>query len=219
MMKFGLIIVGVQFVLIQGISCFPASKSPALDWKQLTVVVSANENNAPIASLVKPKRIPRINAIAGKAKTYRVPLEITVNSHLIRRITAVNRKYRLCSKKSNVRNWRNLKQSPPCITILNLSVPIELEVPINVESIVEEIAQSIEPDIDDYVPYKSAKQTFDGPEKVFARTEDDYYRSQTPIGDPIRAKRTKRTEQSDFFRDTDSLIRRIAQALWRRDTK
>lgn len=179
--------------------------------------MSANDNNAPIASLVQPQRIPRIKAIAGKAKTYRIPLEITVNSHLIRRITAINRKYRLCSKKSNVRDWRKLKQSPPCITILNLSVPIELEVPINVESIVEEMAQPMERDIDDYEPYKSAKQTFDGSEKVFARTQDDYYRSQMPIGDPIRSKRTKRTETTGFS-DTD-FIRRIAQLLWRHDKK
>lgn len=180
---------------------------------RLTVVVSARDD-IPVATLTKPARTPQIKSTPGKTTTFRVPLEITVNSHLIHRINIQNSKYRLCSKKTKIREWHknpNTQQTPPCVTLLNLFVPIELEVPINVESIVE----PIEKDADVVVPYKYSERTFDGPEKIYARSQDDYYRSQMAVGDPIRAKRTKRTASNDFFRDTESMVRKIVQAIWR----
>lgn len=178
-------------------------------------MVVAARDDIPTATLTKPTRTPQIKATPGKTTIFRLPLEITVNSHLIHRINTQNSKYRLCSKKTKVREWRNnpnAQQSPPCVTLLNLFVPIELEVPINVESIVEESGRLNDGDI---VPYKYAERTFDGPEKIFARTQDDYYRSQLAVGDPIRAKRTKRTASNDFFRDTESMVRKIVQSIWR----
>lgn len=183
---------------------------------RLTVVVAARDD-IPTATLTKPTHTPQIKATPGKTTTFRIPLEITVNSHLIHRINIQNSKYRLCSKKTKIREWRNnpnTQQTPPCVTLLNLFVPIELEVPINVESIVEESGRTIEKEAD-LVPYKYSERTFDGPEKMFARTQDDYYRSQMAVGDPIRAKRTKRTASNDFFRDTEAMVRKIVQAIWR----
>lgn len=191
----------------------------ALKSTQFTVVVSANDNTA-IASLVKPVRTPHIRSTPGIATKYHVPLEITVNSHLIRRINTQNSKYQLCSNKSILREWRpNSKQSPPCVRYLKVFIPIELEVPINIESIVDEVERPIERDID-VEPYEYAKRTFDGSEKLFARSHDDYYHSQVATGDQIRSKRTKRTQSTDSFKfDTEAMIKRIFQAIWRRDKK
>lgn len=144
---------------------------------------------------MKPVRNPYAKATAGRTKQFQMPLEITVNNHLIRRINTNNSKYRLCARKSKVNGWQpNTERSPPCITILNVLVPIEVEVPINVESIVlEDAERQVEQDIDVEPLSKSAKQSYDGSEKSFARTQNNYYRSQLAIGDPIRSKRNKRT--------------------------
>lgn len=121
----------------------------------------------------------------------------------------------MCSKKSKFGEWQpNTQQSPPCKITLNLFVPIDLEVPINVESIVEESGRHIERDIE-ILPYKYTERAFDGPEKMFARAQDDYYRTQMAVGDPIRSKRTKRAQPTDSVGDTDSMVRKIIQAIWR----
>lgn len=93
---------------------------------------------------------------------------------------------------------------------MNILVPIALEIPINVESIVEDVGRRS--DIAEPI-----KRAFDGPEKTFARLQDDYYGSQTAIGDPIRSRRTKRTQLDDKM--PDSLVNRMMQALWRHDKK
>ncbi|XP_055303737.1 uncharacterized protein LOC129569170 [Sitodiplosis mosellana] len=215
MMLSKLIIVGVQLAFVlQGINCVPV-KTASPELTRLTVVVSAVDD-IPSAVPAKPARIPHINATPGKTTKFSVPLEITVNSHLIRRINTQNSKYRVCSKKSKVHEWRpSTQRSPPCITYLNLFVQIELEVPINVESIVEEYGRSRDVDV---VPYKYADQAFDGSEKVYASTLDDYYHAQTAVGDPIRSKRTKRArpaQPNDFFGDTESIVRKVVRQMWR----
>ena len=172
-----------------------ASHSPT----RFTVIVSA-EDDIPSAIVAKPVRIPRITATPGKSTKMSLPLEFTVNSNLIRRINTQSSKYRVCTKKSQMHEWRpNIQLSPPCVTYLNLLVPIELEIPINIESIAEE------PGV---VP-------FDGPEKLFARTQNDYYRTQTAIGDPVRSKRMKRVPPNEFYGDTESMVRKIVRAIWR----
>lgn len=196
----------------KGINCLPI-KSADLNWTKLTVVVSANDG-IPFGTLVKPLRVPNIKSTPGKTTKFHVPLEITVNSHLVRRINAHSNKYRLCSKKSKFTNWHpSSKLSPPCEIVMNILVPIALEIPINTESIVEDVGRHsdiVEP----------IKRTFDGPEKSFARLQDDYYASQVAIGDPIRARRTKRTQhiQSDD-NSSDSFVNKMFQAIWRRDKK
>lgn len=200
------------YLLKQRINCKPV-RSAVPDLTRLTVVVAARDD-IPYATLAKPPRTPHIKSTPGKTTTFRLPLEITVNSHLIRRINNHHSKYRLCSKKSKVHEWRpNTQRAPPCVMFLNLFVPIELEVPINVESIVED-GHAIERDTD-IVPYKYPDRAFDGSEKMFARAHDDYYRSQTAVGDPTRSKRTKRTQSADYFGDTDSMVRKIVHAIWR----
>lgn len=178
-------------------------------------------DDSPYGTLEKPVRMPRIISTPGKTTKFRIPLEFTVNSHLIRRINTQNPKYRLCSRKSKVNEWQpNTNRLPPCVTIMNVFVPIQLMIPINVETIVENTEQHIvqDTDVDDN---KYAKRVFDGSEKNFARTQDDYYRSQMAVGDPIRAKRTKRTTQHDenALNDTVAMVKKIVQAIRRRDKK
>lgn len=192
--------------LKKGINSLPAKPSTT----KLTVVVSANDDN-PYGTLVKPLRLPHIKSTPGKTTKFRVPLEVSVNSHLIRRINTHSTKYRLCSKKSKFHEWHpDSKRSPPCTLIMNILVPIALEIPINVESIVEDVG----PHNDINEPIKRAMVAFDGPEKTFARLQDDYYGSQVAVGDPIRARRTKRTQLDDKI--PDAFVDRVMQALWRR---
>lgn len=181
----------------QKTNCIPVNVA-SQPLTRFTVVVSA-EDDIPSAIVAKPARIPRITATPGKSTKSSLHLEFTVNSNLVRRINTQSSKYRVCTKKSKMNEWRpNTDQSPPCVTYLNLLVPIELEVPINIESIVEE----------------PGAVSFDGPEKLFARTQNDYYHTQTAIGDPIRSKRKKRVPTNEFFGDTESMVRKIVRAIW-----
>lgn len=193
------------FIWKKGINSLP-TKRPRLT--KLTIVVSANDD-IPFGTLVKPLRLPHIKSTPGKTTKFRVPLEVTVNSHLIRRLNTHDTKYRLCSKKSKFSEWHpNSKHSPPCTLITNILVPIALEIPINIESIVEDVGPRS--DITESIKVR----TFDGPEKTFARLQDDYYSSQVAVGDPIRARRTKRTQLDDKI--PDSFVDKVMQALWRR---
>lgn len=118
-------------------------------------------------------------------------------------------KYRICSKKSRQESWtENSKQSPPCIRSVRLSIPIDLDIPINTESILEEndgnrgrgdSKNNMEGPMDDM----DAVQSFDGPERYYARTRKNYYHSQVPNGDARRARRVKRMENVVAFHALD----------------
>lgn len=178
----------------QGINSFPlGSEFTSRDFSQFTVLVGAS-SVTPRASLVKPDYLPHIKANLGKTEEFHLPLDVDVNSQLIREISTPNRKYRLCSESAGFPEWRlNSGYSSPCITSMNQFVPVELDV----ESIVGGSQRPIEETVD-MKPSKYVGLTFDGSEESFARLQNDYYRSEVAVGDPIRSKRTKRTLRDEI---------------------
>lgn len=161
------------------------------------VVVSQLQDSTK-GTIVKPIKIPHLRATPGKITRFRVPLEFSVNSHLIRKLTAQSSKYILCSKKTKVETWTpESLASPPCIRSIRLTVPIELDVPINVESILDDPDSSLNDDHRKQIDSTVGVQTFDGSEQLYARSRgNSFYRSQMAVGDPMRARRIKRTNDN-----------------------
>lgn len=170
-----------------------------------------------LGTLVKTTNIPHIKATPGKTKKFNIPLEITVNSQLIRRLTVQNNKYQLCSKKFKLNDWKpDSRQSPPCIRSAHLSIPFELEIPINVESIIDE--DPVEKDQMNEAESIQGVETFDGPENL-ARVQSDYYQKQVSVGDLSRAKRVKRMRSHNAVVDKsndEQLFKRFLQSMWNR---
>lgn len=75
---------------------------------------------------------------------------------------------------------------------VNSFVPIQNDISNNIERAIDESERPIE-----NVASKYVNQVFDGPEKLLALLQNDYYRTQMAVGDPIRSKRIKRS-----WRDT-----------------
>lgn len=141
---------------------------------------------------------PLIKEFAVKTTKFHKPSDIIVNVHSIDRvnhnITQKNMK-ELCLKKSTNVMWRiNRRHAQPCLTYIDLFSSQTFEIPNDVESSQKNAENSFTNKLRGKREPISI-QSFDGSEKSFARSQNDYYRSQMAVGDPIRAKRKKRALQ------------------------
>lgn len=114
---------------------------------------------------------------------------------LDRRTINDNSKYHSYFEKRKFPEWCQ----PPCSKRIHPFAAAELEVTNNVASIVDELPAEKPFDM---MPSKNVGRAFDGSEKRFARSQNDYYLSQVAVGDPIRAKRTKRTLRDESVLST-----------------
>lgn len=172
----------------------PIQSFPPND-EHLTLLMTGSALGTFITAL-RPK--PHIKEFAVKTTKFYKPSDIVVKVHKINRVNHnISQKTmkQLCLKKSTNLMWRiNRRYSQPCPTYIDLFSSQTFKIPNDVESSQMNAENSITNKLRGQRAPISI-QSFDGSEKSFARSQNDYYRSQMAVGDPIRAKRKKRALQ------------------------
>lgn len=120
-----------------------------------------------------------------------------------------NNKFRLCSKQTKLAKWRRRHSRYGiwlCIVQFLAFGPMEFVIPIDVRAM-DDTANVHGNDKQANKIQKIDEQfTFDGPEKSYARLQNNaYYHSQVAVGDPIRSKRKKRIRRTISYGDRNSM--------------
>lgn len=173
----------------------PIKSFPPNDKRDLTFLKTGSALET-FVTVLRPK--PHIKEFAVKTTKFHEPSDIIVNVHSIDRanhnISQKNMK-QLCLKKLTNVMWQiNRRHSQPCLTYIDLFSSQTFKIQNDVESSQKNAGNSITNKLRGQRAPISI-QSFDGSEKSFARSQNDYYRSQMAVGDPIRAKRKKRAIQ------------------------
>lgn len=161
-----------------------------LNVTQLSIVVSGLEGTTEgTGTLLRPTYVPRIYAAPAKSQQYHVPFLINVNSIFIRSLRNADEQ-RLCVQRNHMARLNN-QINPQCQTLIRLNIPVDLIIPTNVESTV--VDNDSPPDVIEpmtLINYGGSNN----------RMAQDLYRMNYAVGDPMRARRVKRTPEVRFKR-------------------